>query len=339
MKRKLLKDLRDKWIASLGSKYGYSHEKNIEHVNKSVEILEGIYKLYLESDQSDPKFESQIINGNGKQYEQALSEMLFWDVLKRNSFDLMPNSGIGPDFHAEKFKYSIFFEVVTPEVDGEGIIERHNNDINTRIYAGAKRTYEQDVEIFLRMTSVLKSKQHKFQEDKRKGIIPEDSICVVVINDALLCPDDLSMLGVSHSADWGAAPFVARATLDGNANLKNKNSKKILTNGFMTEELSHVSALIQVTLRDDYGYAKHLINVESEEFCRLSGWVKDFDIVINENARIKLPDLEFKMNYWSLDAGENITVRKVKCKPSDQEITKYINIQRQSLGLDKIPLD
>lgn len=330
--------LRDKWLKSLSIKYGYNDEKIKEIVDKSVKALEDIYYSYINSGQSDPKFISQISNGKNRQYEQAMGEMLFWDVLQKHSFELCSNNGKGPDFHFILNGLDIYCEVITPEVDGEGIIEHHNQDINTRIVAGAKRTQEQDKEIFLRITSALKSKHEKYKNDKLKGIIPESAICIVVINDALLCPEDLPMLGVSHSSDWGSPPYVARATLIGSCNLKNSNGRNISTDGFLTDELSNISAVMQVTLRDDYGYAKTLVGMENEEFCRISKMVKDFDIVINQNAKEQLPNSIFKMNYWSLNNVGDLIEQKVVSKATVEDVARCINLQRKRFGLQEIPL-
>lgn len=330
--------LRDKWLKSLSKKYGYECEKNKEIVDESVKNLEDIYYSFVNSEQSDPKFISQVLNGKNRQYEQAMGEMLFWDVLKKHSFKLCSNNGEGPDFHFMLNGLDIYCEVVTPEVDGEGIIERHNQDINTRIVAGARRTYEQDKEIFLRITSALKNKNKKYKRDKLKGIIPENAICIVVINDALLCPEDFPMFGVSHSSDWGSPPYVARATLNRNNNLKKNNDKNISTDGFLSDKLSNISAVMQVTLRDDYGYAKTLVGLGNEEFCRISGMVKDFDIVINQNAKERLPNFIFKMNYWSLSNTGDLIVQKVVSKPTLEDVARHLNLQMKMFGLEEIPL-
>lgn len=330
--------LRDKWLKSLSKKYGYEHEKNREIVDESVKILEDIYCSFVNSEQSDNKFISQILKGKNRQYEQAMGEMLFWDVLNKHSFKLCSNNGKGPDFHFILNDLDIYCELITPEVDGKGIIEKHNQDINTRIVAGARRTQEQDKEIFLRITSALKAKNEKYNNDKLNGIITENAICIIVINDALLCPEDLPMLGVSHSSDWGSPPYVARATLNRNNNLKNNNGRNIPTDGFLSDKLSNISAVMQVTLRDDYGYAKTLVSLENEESLRISGMIKDFDIVINQNAKERLPDFIFKMNHWSLSNAGDLIVQKVVSKATLEDVARHLNLQRKMFGLEEIPL-
>ncbi|MGI2144481.1 hypothetical protein [Shewanella frigidimarina] len=326
--------LRDKWLKSLSKKYGYEYEKNKEFVDESVKNLVDIYNSFVNSEQSDPKFVSQILNGKNRQYEQAMGEMLFWDVLKNNSFELLTNNGKGPDFHFTLNALDIYCEVITPEVDGKGIIEQHNQNINTRMVAGAKRTPEQDREIFLRITSALKNKDNQYKIYKLEGTIPKNAICIVVINDALLCPEDIPMLGVSHSSDWGTSPYVARATLNKNSNLKNNNDQNIPTDGFLSNELSHISAVIQATLRDDYGYAKTLVSLKNEEFCRVTGMVKDFDIVINEYAQEQLPDFIFKMNYWSLSKTGELEVQKVVSQITLEDVEQYINFIRKVFDVE-----
>ncbi|UST93744.1 hypothetical protein [Pseudomonas siliginis] len=331
-----LKSLQKIWKHSLSAKYGYGDEKNQALVDDSIKVLSNIFLKFNNSPYSDQKFSRQIINGNDKQYEQALSEMLFFDILERQNFKLLPTPNEGPDFHALKNNFNIMCEVIAPKPDNEGITEWHNNDLETRIGAGARRTKDQDREIFLKITSALKTKQEKFQTDKEKGLIPPNAACVVVINDALFLPEDIPMFGVSHSANWGEAPYIARATLNGAFTLLTKNLKPIYINGFLNTSLDHISAIIQVTLRDDYGHRICLIDELNEQFCRLAGFTNDYDIVLNNNAKIKLPNNIFKMDHWHLNTQGNFICDKVPKQPSLHDIARHHNLQRKFFGLPEI---
>ncbi|WP_143482414.1 hypothetical protein [Pseudomonas congelans] len=324
------------WLHSLSSKYGYSDEKNREQVDSSVRILSDIFTRFKNSAYSDKKFSSQIINGTDKQYEQALGEMLFFDILEREKLKLLPTTGEGPDFHILESGLNIMCEVITPKPDSAGITVKHNNDINTRIGAGARRSAEQDLEIFLKITSALKVKQEKFRTDKEKGLIPHNSACIVVINDALFCPEDLPMFGISHSANWGEPPYIARATLNEKFTLLNKNFKPIYINGFSNESLNHISAIIQVTLRDDYGHRISFINELNEQFCRLAGFINNYAVVLNPMARIKLPKDTFKMDHWHLDKHGEFVAKKLSTNPSPSDLAKYYNLQRRTFGLPEL---
>ncbi len=265
--------------------------------------------------------------------------MLFFDILERDQFKLLPTTGEGPDFHVLKSNLNIMCEVITPKPDNAGITEKHNNDINTRIGAGARRTAEQDLEIFLKITSALKVKQEKFKKDKEKGLIPHDAACVVVINDALFCPEDIPMFGISHSANWGAPPYIARATLNKKFTLLTQKLMPIYVNGFLNESLDHISAIIQVTLRDDYGHRIGFINELNEQFCRLSGFINNYDIVLNHMAKIKLPQDLFKMDHWHLNEHEEFFVKKVPTNPTASDLAKYYNLQRKLVGFPELNED
>jgi len=331
-----LKSLQNIWKQSLSAKYGYSDEKSRESVDDSIKVLSNIFLKFNNSPYADKKFSRQIINGTDKQYEQALSEMLFFDILERNNFKLLPTADEGPDFHVQKENYNIMCEVIAPKPDNEGITEWHNNDLNTRLGAGARRTRDQDLEIFLKITSALKTKQEKFKTDKEKGLIPPNAACVVVINDALFLPEDIPMFGVSHSANWGEAPYIARATLSGTFTLLTKKLKPIHINGFLNTSLDHISAVIQVTLRDDYGHRICLVDKLNEQFCRLAGFTNDYDIVLNNQAKTKLPNNIFKMDHWHLNRQGELLCDHVPKRPSLHDVARHHNLQRKSFGLPEI---
>ncbi|WP_125474441.1 hypothetical protein [Pseudomonas monteilii] len=331
-----LTKLQKIWLKSLSAKYGYSDEKNKEQTDESIRILSEIFTRFKNSRYSDKKFSKQITNGRHKQYEQALGEMLFFDILERGKFKLLPTTGEGPDFHIATPNLNIMCEVITPEPDNAEITEKHNNDINTRIGAGARRGAEQDLEIFYKITSALNTKQAKFKKDKEKGLIPPDSACIVVINDALFCPEDIAMFGISHSANWDAPAYIARATLNEKFTLLTKKLKPIHVNGFTNESLNHISAVIQVTLRDDYGHRISYINELNEEFCRLAGFINNYDIVLNPMASVKLPQDTFKMDHWYLDEYGAFATKKIPINPTTSDVLKYYNLQRMMIGLPEL---
>ena len=262
--------------------------------------------------------------------------MLFFDILERENLRLHPTTGDGPDFHASIPDLNIMCEVITPKPDNAGITSKHNNDINTRIGAGARRGAEQDIEIFYKITSALKIKQEKFNTDKEKGLIPDNSACVVVINDALFCPEDIPMFGISHSANWGEPPFIARATLNEKFTLLTKTLRPIHVNGFTNGSLDHISAVIQVTLRDDYGQRISFMNELSEQFCRFASLINNYDIVLNPMASIKLPQNTFSMDHWQLNQHGEFVAKKFSANPTTNDLSRYYNLQRRLFGFPEL---
>ncbi|WP_394134120.1 hypothetical protein [Vibrio parahaemolyticus] len=297
--------LKEKWSSSLKSKYPSYDEKQM------VKHLENIYVTFLDSGCCDPKFSSQIMAEQGYQYDHALAEMLFYDVLVTQGFDVKENDGSGPDFIAEKEGNLCAFELISPSIsindngNQKDFHDSYNAHKQSILFAGAKRFPEHDREIFLKITSGLFTKQKKFKEYLDSQKVSSDIPLIVVINDSILCPPNLPMYGVSHSASIGFPPIVAKATLM-NETISNNNDKPVELSGFLNDTLSHISAVMQVTLRDDYGFVQYQKQERSETFLRLTEIVKDYDLVVNPNSKVMFSGDLLNMNTFFIDAQGKI---------------------------------
>ncbi|WP_157663615.1 hypothetical protein [Burkholderia ubonensis] len=283
--------LKDRWRATLKARYmiDETDERSRECLDEWVGTLEGIYKDFIRKDArgqsiSDPSFEDKIHNGTGRQYEQCLAEMLFFDRLRRERFNLTPVGGAGPDFKASKNGVTVWFEVVTPEPDRDGEIERDLADVSSRLHPSAGHSDAFRRELLFRITSSLDTKLKKLRGDVEKGNMNPSEPCVIVLNDSLLCPPDLYMFGVTHGAEaaydsyW---PLIAHATMakgysyryplphpteslwaraEPSDVLNKLNGSRAPINMAMFEDPTnaHVSAVLQITLREDYAYARQL---------------------------------------------------------------------------------
>lgn len=328
---KLLEKMSSLWLESLAQKYGYTHFKNKELVDKSVKHLVCILSDYINSDFSDPKFESQIMKANGSQYEQALGEMLFYDILVSNKFNLLPNSGEGPDFCVKKNDLKVWCELITPQSDDAGLIKKHHGNKDRYLNPSHQDSEMHDYELLMRITSALEVKQRKFILDKEKGIISDKDSCIIVINDALLCPSDISMFGVAFSADLGSTPMIVNATLSKKSLIK-KNGSSIELSHFLNDKFPHISAIVQVTLRDDYGYSKELINLKGETVPRMLGILKKPDIVLNPYAINKIPYGFFNMKHWH-HGSNGIEHRSLPIQVTQNDLVEYKKQMNMYLGI------
>ncbi|SFV60997.1 hypothetical protein MNB_SV-8-1157 [hydrothermal vent metagenome] len=326
----VVENLSQKWTQSLLKKYP-SDDKRID---KGIQFLKNLFKEFINSDYSDPKFSTQITTKNGLQYEQALGELLFYDILKKNHFNFEKNSGKGPDFKVNKKGMTIWCEVITPQSDNAGIIEGINTNkdyLNPKVEENIKYNNE----ILLRITSALHTKEKKFIADIEKGLVQDTDCCIIVINDALLCPSDIGYFGMSHSVDSDSAsthpPLIAKATLL-ETSIKNKNGQEISLSGFLNSSLSHISAIIQVTLRDDYAYMEGMKQFDSKSLLGMVGLIKIPDIVLNNNSRNKISKELFDMKYWSVVEDKILSSQK-PIEATKQDIEDYKEHQKKLFGI------
>jgi hypothetical protein len=329
--------LKDRWRETLKARYmiDESNERSHGHLEEWVATLEGIYRDFTRKDSrgrslADPKFDDQILNGTRKQYEQALAEMLFFDRLRREGFALSPTNGMGPDFKAVKNGVTVWFEVVTPEPDMGGEIDRHFNDIEGRLRPSAGRNDALRRELIFRITTVLDTKLAKLKKDLHKDRMGPNDPCVIVVNDALLCPPDAPQFGVTldagaaYDSGWSMILHATRAkgyryryplphpteSLWARAKpgdtLRNHNHSPISMARFQDPSSAHVSAAFQLTLREDYAVARHLERLAWEQRMTPRGGnmidaLQRGVLVHNPVAVNPLPQLMWVTQVWNAD--------------------------------------
>ncbi|MCA8343897.1 hypothetical protein LGN44_20555 [Burkholderia cepacia] len=170
---------------------------------------------------ADRKFQSALDNGKEYQPEQALGEMLFFDWLRHNGFEAIPTNGqangVGPDFQAMKNGIKVWFEVVTPQPDGAGVIAADFADTWSRLFPTIEKNDALRTELLFRVTGQITKKRDAFARYRDLKIVSPDDPCVIVVNDALLCPQD-GAFGVTHGAESAADsmwPLIVHAVLAG----------------------------------------------------------------------------------------------------------------------------
>ncbi|MFW2607630.1 hypothetical protein [Aliarcobacter butzleri] len=317
----VLQKLTKKWENSLITKYG-EHE----YSKKAVKILIEIYEEFLLSGYCDSKFKSQINSEQDNQYEQALGEMLFYNLLKKNGFKFLEHKDSGPDFYIEKDKVRIWCEVITPQLDFKGEIQSYRDEYRP-LYPDAEKNLQEYYNILLRITNAIDTKYKKYLEDIKKGRVDENDCYIIVLNDALLCHDIIQgqmygTYGVSSDCT-GNDKFPLSLSAINRKTLKKGNDKQIDLVHFLDESFSKLNALIQVTLRDDYAFREIMCQKDSEDFLRTCGLLKLPDIIVNKFSQNIIPQNFFNMRYHYLEKGSAKT-NNPKCKLTDDEIIKLI---------------
>ncbi|MBA9947890.1 hypothetical protein D7207_30550 [Burkholderia cepacia] len=264
---------------------------------------------------ADRKFQSALDNGKEYQPEQALGEMLFFDWLRHNGFEAIPTNGqangVGPDFQAMKNGIKVWFEVVTPQPDGAGVIAADFADTWSRLFPTIEKNDALRTELLFRVTGQITKKRDAFARYRDLKIVSPDDPCVIVVNDALLCPQD-GAFGVTHGAESAADsmwPLIVHAVLAGGYryskrvageenlwhrgeptdSLPKANGEPIMLNDFQNGTARHISAIMQLTLREEYAVGCHLARLSREKNMPLPIPLRKPDWAINPQAVNPLP--------------------------------------------------
>ncbi|MFW1645698.1 hypothetical protein [Acinetobacter guillouiae] len=266
-------ELAKKWYEILLSKYpewkwliGYG----VDHLKF---ILNEFYVEKLD----DNQFKTAILSED--QYHQRLSEFIVADRLKREGFTLS-SKDYGPDFKAIKNGQTIWFEVITPKEINQVLWEEQclNHDSLNRAS-------------LLKVTGAIKEKAEKTygyiygSKSKKTGkdipsVISETDPVIIVVNDSLLHPADELMVGLTKEFAKGDSlyPLVIEAlfgldrpfwkksygrTESGYElewTLKNaiqkENGNPVSTQVFFSDEYKHISGILLLTMREEYGLAR-----------------------------------------------------------------------------------
>lgn len=217
--------------------------------------------------------------------------MLLFERLKHAGFDPQPSPGSwGPDFWIQQGGKRICLELITPSAGDDSKISElftAHDPLNPCPIAATdlrQRT-------LLRLTGAVAEKLVKFEGYLSDGIVDREDILIIVVNDALLCPDSF-FYGISHNADSGVGgqSLAAHAVhgfghsvweLGEDSNYVRKSTSRELVDNRpepqrdgrirepvpvslfgnpvdpkaakIAKRASIISAVLQVTLREDYG--------------------------------------------------------------------------------------
>lgn len=275
-----------RWKKHFEHNYGYKDKNHKENACTFSKILLDMYNSFTSKIKEnlticDKNYDDRILSTDDNVYYQALAEMVLFDILIHNKFEILPSKSEGPDFVAKYNGNRYFFEVISPSSDNNG----YHNDIlseinNNRLTPNPDRNQEYDHQSLLRITHSIKEKSEKFKNYINKEIISDNDICIIVINDHILKTKDTPLYGCYYpltgpNSDIISAAFATTTKsykhltkLDEKENLyheskpqnfiTNNNNSKVKVNLFYNKNYSFISAIIQTSLYEDYAITKEL---------------------------------------------------------------------------------
>ncbi|KHS74972.1 hypothetical protein QT13_03635 [Pectobacterium brasiliense] len=285
-----IEDLFQRWKTTLERRYGQGFPA--EFVEKAHENLLTAYANFDSSGCADSQFFAELGSANVNKSTQRLGEMLLFERLEHAGYRPEPSSGgWGPDFRIQQDGKQICLELITPST-GDDVRINELFASHDPLNPCPEAATELRQRTLLRMTGAIAEKLIKYEGYLRDGVVGPQDVLVIVVNDALLCPDTF-FYGVSHNADSGVGgqslaehavygcghsvwepdsegtnyvlKSVFREIVDNRPEpARNGNPRKpvpVSLFGSPTDEdaadiaerSSIISAVLQVTLREDYG--------------------------------------------------------------------------------------
>lgn len=195
-----IEDLFQRWRATLERRYGQGFPA--EFVEKAHENLLAAYARFDDSGCADSQFLAELRSANANKSAQRLGEMLLFERLQHAGYrpEASPG-GWGPDFRVEQDGKQICLELITPSI-GDDVRINELFASHDPLNPCPEAATELRQRTLLRMTGAIAEKLVKYEGYLRDGVVDPQDMLVIVVNDALLCPDAF-FYGVSHNADAG----------------------------------------------------------------------------------------------------------------------------------------
>lgn len=317
-----IEDLFQRWRATLERRYGQGFPA--EFVEKAHENLLAAYARFDDSGCADSQFLAELCSANANKSAQRLGEILLFERLEHAGYRPEPSpGGWGPDFRVEQDGKQICLELITPSI-GEDVKINELFASHDPLNPCPAATIELRQRTLLRMTGAIAEKLVKYEGYLRDGVVGPQDILVIVVNDALLCPDAF-FFGVSHNAgsgvggqslvehalhgfshsiwepDNGGANHVLKSTYrelvdnrpepgrDGNPRgpvpVSLFGSPAEEKAAEIAERASIISGVLQVTLREDYGVLMILRDKAETDERLAEGLVQRGILVPNPRAK------------------------------------------------------
>ena len=285
-----IEEVFQRWKVTLHRRYGQGFPAGF--VDKAHENLLAAYASFDAGGCADAHFLNELCSASMNKSAQRLGEILLFERLKHAGYDPKPSpKDWGPDFRVQQGGRQICLELITPSTgDDEKINElfKSHNPLEPCPNAAT----ELRERTLLRMTAAIAEKLGKYEGYLKNGVVGHQDVLVIVVNDALLCPDAF-FYGVSLNADTGVggqslaehavngfghsicepnsegANHVRKSTFRENVDnrpepARNGNPREPVPVSLfgspaeekaaeIAERASIISAVLQVTLREDYG--------------------------------------------------------------------------------------
>jgi hypothetical protein len=320
-----IEDLFQRWKDTLNRRYGEGFPADF--VDKAHENLKVAFASFVDSKCADAHFQVELRSVNPNKSAQRLGEMLLYERLTHAGYHPEPSlAGRGPDFLLHQDGRRICLEVITPsigdDVDITNLFKSHDP-----LNPSAEAATELRQRTLLRMTAAVGEKLKKYEGYLTDNVVTPEDILVIVVNDALLCPDSF-FYGVSHNADTGVGGqslaehavhgfghSIWEPTADGANHVLKSTFRDLVDNrpeprrdgsgrgpvpvnlfgspvdamaaGF-ARRASIISAVLQVTLREDYGVLMSLREKAETEERLIEGLLNPGILVPNPRANKSL---------------------------------------------------
>ena len=316
-----IEEVFKRWKATLDRRYGQGFPA--EFVEKAHENLLDAYASFDASGCADSQFLTELCSASANKSAQRLGEILLFERLKHAGYDPKPSpNSWGPDFLIQQDGKQICLELITPSTgDDVKINELFTSHDPLNPCPNAATELRQRT--LLRMTAAIAEKLGKYEGYLRDGVVGSQDVLVIVVNDALLCPD-VFFYGVSHNADagvggqslaehavYGFGHSIWESDSEGGNYVRKSTFREIVDNRpepardasprgpvpvslFGTPvqpeaaEIAHrasvISAVLQVTLREDYGFMMLLREKAEFEDRLVEGLLRPGALVINPRA-------------------------------------------------------
>lgn len=170
-------------------------------VDTAVSNLETVRARFLRSGCADKNFERELKSDDTGKFAQRLGEMLLFERLNHAGFRLT-SAGRGPDFRTEMKGEVAWLELVSPSAGEDTRIDELFASHNP-LRPDPNAATELRERVLLRICTGISAKLEAFERYLRDGIVKPGQACVIVINDALMCSPTVPFFGVSLGAEEG----------------------------------------------------------------------------------------------------------------------------------------
>lgn len=311
--------LFNRWKEVLIRRYGSSLDE--EFALEAHENIVLAYNQFIASGCADSNFKDEICSSDENTSAQRLGEMLFYEKLTHLGLEPI-SQDVGPDFKVEIDGKTIWLELITPGIgEDKRISELLDSD---PLRPCPYESEELRNRLLLRVSHAISEKLIKYEKYLRDGIVPAGDPLIIVLNDALLCSDS-PFYGVSHNAEdgvggtslaehavYGIGPSRWVQENDLGKYISQRTYRDIVDNrpepkkgggvrgavpvnifGAPSEENSQliaerakiISAVYQLTLREDYGVLMHLRKKAETEDRLCETLLSKGKFVVNRNSR------------------------------------------------------
>jgi len=315
-------ELFSRWRATLSRRYEAGF--GAEFTEQAHQNLTHVFHDFMASGCADPIFLNGICSKDVSASTQRLGEMLLYERLCHSGLDPKPSPrGKGPDFCVKVEGRRIWLELITPSTGDDSRINELFKGYDPLNPCPVDATDLRE-RTLLRISHGIAEKLTKYEGYLEEGVVGPEDVLVIVVNDAAMCPDAF-FYGVQFNADKGVGgPSLAEHAVYGigqttwelvggqRRNARKNTSRELVENrpepkrdgtardpvpvslfmkpvtekaAIIAERATIISAVLQVTLREDYGVMMMFREKAENENRILEGRLNPGVLAINPRSR------------------------------------------------------